>query len=170
MRRESSFPCSISSLFRASSMARATAYARRFTNASTYQHKDTGGPSPAATGRFRFTFSTPVPAESGRDRLGELLLGVGKAVARRGTSRSARNDAAELADCWSVNFSQTTTDTIVAIPSNFVTGDSVTVAAMDANYVAAQQDQAAGKNRGRAGIDRGFGVFAAITRSKTVIP
>jgi hypothetical protein len=63
-----------------------------------------------------------------------------------------------------------TVDTLFAIPAEFGSGDSVTVDARDANYVAAREDQAAGTRRGRVGIDRGFGVFAAVTRSTTVLP
>lgn len=63
-----------------------------------------------------------------------------------------------------------TVDTLFAIPTEFVSGDSVIVFAWDANYVAAREDQAAGKRLGRVGIDRGFGVFAAVTRSTTVLP
>jgi hypothetical protein len=63
-----------------------------------------------------------------------------------------------------------TVDTLFPIPAMFESGDSLSVEAWDANFVAAREDQAAGKRRGRSGIDRGYGVFAAVTRSTRVLP
>jgi hypothetical protein len=67
-------------------------------------------------------------------------------------------------------FGGTTVDTTVAVPTQFMSGDSVIVEARDANYITAIQDQNAGTRRGRVGIDAGYGVFAAVTRAKTVLP
>jgi hypothetical protein len=67
-------------------------------------------------------------------------------------------------------FGKTTTDTSLAIPAQYVAGDSLAVEARDVNYIVAQQDQASAVRRGRVGIDRGYGVFAAATRSTSVIP
>jgi hypothetical protein len=63
-----------------------------------------------------------------------------------------------------------TTDTSFAIPSRFVTGDTVFVTARDANYRAARSDQIAEAKSGRVGIDRGYGVFAAYTSTRSVLP